>query len=425
MDEFEATSPQPTQSSSFVRRGAGLGVLLALIGFAYFGGYQKGKAGQFFATEVPVTLQDAVFQNTQNPDATIDFSLYWRVWDLLKERYVDRDGLDAKILFYGAIDGMLAASGDPYTTFFSPKEQREFQEDISGSFEGIGAEMTLKDNILTIVAPLDESPAQKAGLMPNDRVLKINDETTVDLNIDEAVSKIRGPRGTEVKLSIYREGEDEAREISIRRDIIVVKSVKFEIQDGIGIIRVSRFGEDTAEDFDKAITSIALERPQGLILDLRNNPGGYLDAAVDIAHHFLESGTAVVLEENAEGKRRTLSAEGNPRFLNLPIAVLINEGSASASEILAAALQERHAQTTLIGKKSFGKGSVQELIPVGKDTSVKITVARWLTPDGNQINHVGISPDVEVSITREDIDAKRDPQMGKAKEILSGTKDTN
>lgn len=419
MDEDISPPVAPLFSHPLVKKGVVFGFFLGLIGFAYFAGYQKGSAGQFFATDVPVSPQDAVFQNTKNQDATIDFSLFWRVWDLLKEKYVDKNSLDAKAMFYGAIDGMLAASGDPYTTFFSPKENKEFQEDISGSFEGIGAEMTLKDDILTIVAPLDESPAQKAGLLPNDRVLKINDETTSNLAIDEAVTKIRGPRGTEVRLTIFREGDEEAREVVIRRDVIVVKSVKYEMKGKIALIRISRFGDDTAFDFEKAIAAITLEKPQGLIIDLRNNPGGYLEAAVSIAHHFLPSGTVVVMEENAEGKRHSLTSQGTPRLEHLPIVVLINEGSASASEILAAALKEKHTLTTLVGKKSFGKGSVQELISVGKDTSVKITVARWLTPEGHQIHKVGISPDVEVSQSQEDPENKKDLQLEEALKLLA------
>lgn len=418
MDE-NLSQTEGAPSHALVKRGAFLGVLLALIGFAYFAGYQKGSVGQFFATEVPVSPQDVVFQNIKNPDATIDFSLFWRVWDLLKEKYVDRNSLDAKEMFYGAIDGMLAASGDPYTTFFSPKENREFQEDITGSFEGIGAEMTLEDGILTIVTPLDDSPSQKAGLLPNDRVLKIDDEATVNLAIDEAVAKIRGPRGTEVRLTIFREGDEEAREVVVERDIIVVKSVKYEMRGKIALVRVSRFGDDTADDFQSIMATIVVERPQGMILDLRNNPGGYLEAAVAIAHHFLPSGTVVVMEENADGKKHSLVSSGAPRFDRLPLVVLINEGSASASEILAASLKERHPATTLVGKKSFGKGSVQELISVGKDTSVKITVARWLTPNGNQIHKVGISPDVEVSASRDQEDAEKDPQLEKAIELLT------
>ncbi|MEP7163020.1 MAG: S41 family peptidase, partial [Candidatus Moraniibacteriota bacterium] len=388
-------------------------------GFTFFAGYQKGHSGSTFGNDIPVPPENALFVNTENQDKTIDFSLFWRVWELLKEKFVDKDKLDAKALFYGAIDGMLAATGDPYTTFFSPKENKEFQEDLAGSFEGIGAEMALKDNILTIVTPLDDSPAKKAGLLPGDQIIKISDELTSTLSLSGAVDKIRGPRGTSVALTIFRDGEDTTREITVTRDIIIVKSVKVEMkEDGIAFIRLSQFGDNAVEEFQKAVTDLKHGDTKGIVLDLRNNPGGFLDAAVKIAGTFLPDKTVVVQEEDSNKKRESLRSEGKPEFGNIPIVVLINEGSASASEILAGALRENRPDVTLVGKKSFGKGSVQELIPVGKDTSVKITVAHWLTPNGNQINKVGISPDVEVGISKEDAEQKHDSQLERALEIL-------
>lgn len=408
----------PARETRHVQRAFVAGLILAVIGIAFLAGYQKGSRGTVFMTEKPISPQEASIVNASNPDATVDFSLFWRVWNLLKEKYVDRTNLDAKALLYGAIDGMLAASGDPYTTFFDPQENKAFEEDIRGSFEGIGAEMAIRDGVLTIVSPLDDSPAERAGLLPNDRVLEINGENTVNVDIEEAVSKIRGPRGTTVTLSIFRDGDEEAREITVERDVIVVKSVKLERRDDIAVLRISRFGEDTAEDIDRAAREIVASRATGLVLDLRNNPGGYLDSAVDIAHHFVESGTVIVLEENFKGERRSLRSSGQSDLRNIPLVVLINEGSASASEILAGALREERSGVVLVGKKSFGKGSVQELVPVGQNMSVKITVARWLTPRGAQINEVGITPDVEVELTREDAEADRDPQLDRAVELL-------
>lgn len=367
---------------------------------------------------------EAMFSNTESKDTNIDFALFWKVWDILKDKYVDRSSLDAEQLFYGAIDGMLAATGDPYTTFFDPKEQREFTEDISGKFEGIGAEMGLRDEILTIIAPLEGTPAERAGLRPNDKVLKIDGEPSTAYKLEEAVSKIRGPKGTEVKLTIYRSGEEESREVSVFRDVINVKSVKLTLRDdGIAVLRVSRFGDDTEREFRDAVLEIARVGSKGVVLDLRSNPGGLLDAAVDMASVMLPFGKVVVIEENGKGERREEKARGGDRLSGISTVVLIDEGSASASEILAGALRENRENVTLVGKKSYGKGSVQELIPVGKTTSVKITVARWLTPQGHQINEQGISPDEEVGITIDDITNDRDPQMDKAIERLTVKKE--
>lgn len=396
------------------------GVMIGLFVFVFYAGYQKGRYGATM-TETSIAPQEAVFLNTEGAkDREIDFTLFWRVWDLLKEKYLDREHLDAKALFYGAIDGMLSATGDPYTTFFSPKENQEFKEDLAGSFDGIGAEMGIKNEILTVIAPLDDSPAQKAGIMAGDRVLKIDGAPTNAFSLEEAVDRIRGPKGTEVTLSIFRSGEEEIREIAIKRDTIVVKSVKLEMRDSVAVLRLSRFGDDTSQEFDVAVRQILAKSPQGIVLDLRNNPGGFLGTAVDLAGHFLASGSVAVIEEHADKSRKELKTSGVPKLGQMPVVVLINEGSASASEILAGALRDNRDDVRLIGKKSFGKGSVQELIPVSRDTSVKITVAHWLTPKGEAINNVGITPDVEVNFERDENDpeSKKDTQLDKALEEL-------
>lgn len=399
-----------------------LGALVGLLVFVFYAGYQKGRYGATM-TETSVAPQEAVFLNTEGAkDREIDFTLFWRVWDLLKEKYLDREHLDAKALFYGAIDGMLSATGDPYTTFFSPKENQEFKEDLAGSFDGIGAEMGMKNEILTVIAPLDDSPAQRAGVLAGDRVLKINGEPTNAFSLEEAVDRIRGPKGTEVTLSIFRSGEEEVRDMVIKRDTIVVKSVKFEMRDGVAIIRLSRFGDDTSQEFDSAVRQILPNSPRGIVLDLRNNPGGFLGTAVDLAGYFITSGSTAVIEEHADKSRKELKTSGSPQFGSIPVVVLINEGSASASEILAGALRDNRDDVKLVGKKSFGKGSVQELIPVSRDTSVKITVAHWLTPRGEAINNVGITPDVEVAFERDanDPESKKDTQLDKALEEMQG-----
>jgi carboxyl-terminal processing protease len=386
----------------------------------FWAGYQEGQqnAGGKGSENV-LSPEDAIITNKTSQDTTIDFSLFWKVWEILKDKYVDKSKLDARELFYGAIDGMLAATKDPYTTFFSPKEKQEFDEDISGKFEGIGAEMAMRDDVLTIVAPLEGTPAERAGLLAGDKIVKIDDVVSSNYSLDEAVKKIRGEKGTQVKLTIFREGEEETRDIMVTRDVILVKSVRFEMKEGsIAYIRVSRFGDDTEKEFQSAVKETTNKKAAGVILDLRNNPGGFLDTAIEMASLALPLGKTVVIEEDSEGKRKEMKSRGGDVLSGIPMVVLINQGSASASEILAGALRENRDNVRLVGKKSFGKGSVQELISVTSDTAVKITVARWLTPHGNQIHNVGIAPDIEVGITADDINNKRDPQLDKAVETI-------
>ena len=391
-----------------------------IIFFVGFGFGQYWKKDRSEATTDVLHPKSVFFTNKEGKEE-IDFSLFWKVWDLLEEKYVGRADLDANKLFYGAIKGMLAASGDPYTTFFTPEEQKAFKEDISGTFEGIGAEMGLRDGIITIVAPLEGMPAEAAGVRAGDRVLKVNGESTENLTLEQAVDKIRGPKGTEVTLTLYSEGEEDTHEVTVKRSTILVKSVRYENKgEGIALIRVSRFGDDTHTEFQKAAGEVQQQGAKGLILDLRNNPGGLLDEAVELGGYFLPRGTTVVQEEDAQGKKTALQAKGTGALQHLPLVILINQGSASAAEILAGAIRENRDNVRIVGETSFGKGSVQELIPVSKDTSVKITIARWLTPKGNQINQVGITPDEKVELTRDDTNNKRDPQYDKALEILKG-----
>lgn len=386
----------------------------------FWAGYQKGSENASFnQASQALSPEDAIIINKASKDDTIDFSLFWKVWGILKDKYVDKSKLDARELFYGAIDGMLAATKDPYTTFFSPKENQEFNESISGTFEGIGAEMAIRDDVLTIIAPLEGTPAEKAGLLSGDKIVKIDDVVSSSYSLDEAVKNIRGQKGTQVKLTIFREGEEETRDILVTRDVILVKSVRFEMKENdIAYIRVSRFGDDTEKEFSNAVKETLAKKAKALVIDLRNNPGGFLDTAVAMASTALPSGKTVVIEEDSEGKRKEIKARGGDVLSGLPTVVLINQGSASASEILAGALRDNRDNVTLIGKKSFGKGSVQELISVSSDTAVKITVARWLTPSGKQIHNVGIAPDIEVGLSSDDIEQKRDPQLDRALEEL-------
>lgn len=395
------------------------GIVIIFIAASFWIGFIAGKKNTEIISYKEIPLNEAAILNKESEGNILDFSLFWKAWDQLKEKYIDADKLDSKKLLYGAIKGLLQATGDPYTVYLDPNENKQFNEEIAGSFEGIGAEMGIKQGILTIIAPLEGSPAEKAGLRAGDKVTKINGENTADMSIDGAVDKIRGPKGTEVKLAIFRNGDEQTREITVGRDIINVKSVKFEfMENDVAYIRISRFSEDTDHEFNVAANQIISKKAKALILDLRNNPGGYLDAAISVASKMIPKGTVVVIEESGDKKREEISAKGGNILDQLPTIVLINEGSASASEILAGALRENRNNVTLVGNNSFGKGSVQELIRLPEGTAAKITVARWLTPKGEQINEVGISPDIDIDLTDDDYNNNRDPQLDKSLEII-------
>lgn len=393
--------------------------VIALTISSYTIGFNRGKGNDAGLAVKNVLLEQAIIEN-KNPTNGVDFSLFWKVWDIVKEKHVNRNDLDAQKMVYGAISGMLKATGDPYTSFFDPEANKAFSQDLGGSFEGIGAELGVKDNLLTVIAPLDGSPAQKAGLRAGDKILKIGDKVVSDMTIDESVALIRGKKGTEVKLTILPNGEKDTKEITIVRDTIEVKSVKLNFKENnIAHIEITKFGENTDKEFNLAVKEIAAKNTKGIILDLRNDPGGLLDKAITIASRMIPTGKVVVSEEDAAGKRESFSTEGGDSLSSVPTVVLINGGSASASEILAGALKDDRG-LTLIGEKSFGKGSVQELIGLPQGSSVKVTVAKWLTPNGDYIMEKGISPDIEVKMTPEDYKNEKDPQLDKALEVLKG-----
>ena len=393
--------------------------LVAMV--VFFAGYMGGRISTNQAPLAPVPLNTAVFINKdKGADITIDFSLFWTVWDLLKSKYVDSGKLDSRTLFYGAIKGMLAATGDPYTTFFDPAENKQFGEEISGNFEGIGAELGVKNSVLTVVSPLQGSPAEKAGLKSGDEIIKIDGKNAADMTTDDAVTAIRGPKGTTVVLTIFRAGAQSTQDITITRDDINVKSVTLTFKENnIADIAITRFGDDTTQGFADAIAKVKAQNAKGLIIDLRNNPGGYLESAIDIASKLLPQNQVVVIEQSGDGSEQKMLSRGGDVASGLETVVLINEGSASASEILSGALKDdRPNNVTLVGKKSFGKGSVQEFIDLPQGTAAKITVARWLTPDGTQINQQGISPDKDVDLTLDDYNNGKDPQMDSALQTL-------
>jgi len=360
--------------------------------------------------------------NCDNSNAQIknglDETKYMEILNLLKSKYYDPTKIDYNKAFDGALSGMVASAGDPYTVYFDKELAASFNEEMSGSFSGIGAEVGIKDGSLTVVAPLKGTPAEKAGIMAGDIILKINDEDTQGMSSDVAVSKIRGERGTQVRLTIYRPSDQSTKELSIVRDEIIVQSVDYKKKDNIAIISISSFNDTTSSKFKEIASEIIADKDiKSIILDLRNNPGGYLDTAIDIASYWIRSGV-IVQERDRNNQITKHNAIGNPILENYPTVVLINQGSASASEILSGALKD-YKKATLVGKKTFGKGSVQEYQELGDGTAIKITVAEWLTPNNININKNGIEPDIEVDYTEQDFEKNIDPQLNKAIEILT------
>lgn len=347
----------------------------------------------------------------------VDMQLFWDVWGLLAGRYVDPNALDYKNMIYGAIRGMVFSLGDPYTTFLTPKENREFQESMNGTLEGIGAELTLRDGLITVVSPLKGSPAKLAGIQPEDVILKVNDEDVQDFTLEQVVMKIRGPKGTKVKLTLGRKGESEPFDVEIVRQTININSVEWKMVDNIAHIELNQFGGKTKEEFTKAISEILLKRPKGIVLDLRYNGGGYLDGAVDIVSEFVEKGKVVSVKKRNSEEDEVIYVTGKARVAKVPLVVLINKGSASASEIVAGAIRDSGRGIT-IGETSFGKGTVQEVENLIDGSSLRVTIAKWYTPNNVNISVVGITPDIEVVRTIEDIKASRDPQLDAALDYL-------
>ena len=363
-------------------------------------------------------------QQTPKPPESLpsglDLSVLWEVWDALEKEFIGK--LDYQNMIYGAAKGLAQSLNDPYTVFYTPQESKMFLEDISGSFEGVGMEIGIRDGQLTVIAPLEGTPAKRAGILPGDKIIKIEDSFTRDLTIYEAVKMIRGEKGTTVRLTIFREGWNEPKEIEVTRDLINIPSVKVEIvDDNIAHLIIYQFNENTTLQFIKAAQIIENSNVKKIILDLRNNPGGLLDKVQEIAGWFLEKDKIVAKARYANQKEEIYKTKGPATFLNYPVVVLINQGTASGAEILAAALREQRDDVKLIGEKTFGKGSVQETVNIGRikrEGLLKVTTAHWFTPKGRLIDKKGLEPDIKVELTQEDIEQGKDPQLEKAKEIL-------
>ncbi|MFC1720865.1 S41 family peptidase [Patescibacteria group bacterium] len=405
-------------------------LILVAIGGSFFAGVYAGYEGRPEVEKVTALLG----KEDMKP-AMVDFDAFWKAWNVINEKYVSNNGATDQEKVWGAIEGLASSLDDPYTVFFPPEEHKMFESDIKGEFQGVGMEIGIRDNILTVIAPLKDTPAERAGMRPGDMVIKIDDTISSDLTIDEAVRLIRGPKGEEVVLTIVREGNGEPIEIRIVRDVIKIPTAAttYHAKDGsvaedpqaisdspVFTISLYNFSAQSANIFRESLQEFVDSGKTKLILDLRGNPGGYLESAVDMASWFLPEGKVIVRESLGNGEEgRIYRSKGYDIFNdNLEVVILVNSGSASASEILAGALSE-HDVATIVGIQTFGKGSVQELVSITKDTSLKVTVARWLTPNGVSISKEGITPDVEVKITAEDFEAGKDPQMAKAIELLT------
>lgn len=363
-----------------------------------------------------------LLSGAEDAPTNIDLDPVWKAWRLLEQKYVpatSSDPLSEQDRVWGMIEGLAAKYDDPYTLFLPPRDSKQFAENLAGSFGGVGIEIGMRNSFLTVIAPLKGTPGDEAGLLPQDIIAEIDGVDTRGMYIDEAVERIRGEVGTDVILTIAREGESDLLTIPVTRGNIEVPTLETEVfDDEVFQIALYNFGGTAESEMRAALREYVVGGYDKLILDLRGNPGGYLESAVEIASYFLPITTTVVIEDFGT-EERTHRSKGYPNVVGKDdaIVVLVDGGSASASEILAGALQD-HERATLMGTQTFGKGSVQELVDITPNTSLKVTIARWLTPNGTSISASGLTPDYEVTLSREDIEGDRDPQQDAAVAFL-------
>lgn len=402
-------------------------LVIACIGIFSFG-YLFGSKGYKLSSEGKVSISR---ENPANRE-DLDFALFWEIWDNLESRYYDKDKIDKRNLVYGAIQGMVSSVGDPYTVFLPPDQNKVVQEDLKGSFDGVGIQIGFRGNQLAVIAPLPDSPAETAGVKPGDLIIGILDKekdvdtTTTGMTLPEAVELIRGPKGSMVTLAIMRDGLEKPELVDIKRGNIDVPSLVFDYLDEngntssektkIAHVRIIKFTGEMLAEWQGVVADI-LKDPniEGIILDVRNNPGGYLNGAIELSSEFLEIGDVVVVEESGDGKKEEFGVERIGRLKDRKMVVLINEGSASASEILAGALRD-NLETPLVGETTFGKGTIQEPQQVEGGAGLHVTIAKWLTPKEIWVNEVGLEPDY---IVEDDPETEADEQIVKAIEILS------
>lgn len=368
----------------------------------------------------PTTVAPTNDQNASTPgDVQQLFTPFWEAWNIIHDQYVDQP-VDDTALMQGAIRGMMEAVGDDYTYYMDPQVYETETSSLSGEYQGIGAYVDTQGDFLTIVTPIEGSPAEAVGLRPGDMIVAIDGEDMTGFTPEEARQRVLGEAGTTVVLTIAREGEVDTLEFSVVRAKISVPSVTGEMLDnGIAYVDINTFGENTTAELRAKLDELLAEKPKGIILDLRFNPGGYLHTSVEVMSEFIDSGL-LVIEQYGDGSRDTFNALGNGKATDVPMVVLINEGSASASEIVAGALQD-YGRAPLVGVQSFGKGSVQIWSPLSNNQgAARVTIAKWLTPKERAINHVGLTPDYIVEMTDDDYTNDRDPQLDKAVEVLTG-----
>lgn len=405
--------------------------LVLIISICFLLGYYFGTTKVAFDWK---NYSPKITVESKEPPSTIsnvDFSLFWQVWSKVSTSYYDKKAFDPQKALNGAISGMVESLEDPYTVFLPPTINNDFKQGMAGKFEGIGAELGMKDKQIIVIAPLDGSPAQKTGVKAGDAILKVDDKATDGWTLSQAVEKIRGPKGTEVKLALGRKGLKSPKDIKIKRDTITVKSVttwikkareienikisdKSVLENEIAYIRLSQFGDNTNKDWLSLVNQLALDikarNVKGVVLDLRNNPGGYLTDANFVASEFLKNGT-VVIQEKGTGERTTFTVSRQGLLTEIPLIVLINKGSASASEIVAGALQD-YQRAKLLGETSFGKGTIQQAEDLGNGAGLHVTIAKWLTPKERWINGKGLEPEIKVALNEKEPD--RDTQLERA-----------
>ncbi|MFQ6001784.1 MAG: S41 family peptidase [Anaerolineae bacterium] len=385
-------------------------ILILLVSIVAATSYLVGFASQVIPAYVGEVEESEIFHPAAEEPP--EFAVYWEAWNLVEENFYG-ELPDAKTQTYGSIRGMLAALGDPNTFFIEPPDREIEEAQFQGRYGGIGAEYTMRNGYLVVVTPFEDSPASRAGIRPGDIIVAVDGTDLFGLSQNEAILLIRGPVGSEVELTIRREGDLEPLMLQLIREEIEPPTVTWELkEEGIGYLKLSFFGGRTNEELRRALTQLQSQGATSLILDLRNNPGGLIEAAVDIASQFIDTG-AILYQRDAQGNDQPFPAKKGGLATETPLAVLVNGGTASAAEIVAGALSD-HQRAVIIGEKTFGKGSIQTVRELSDHSSIHVTTAHWLTPQGHEIEGAGLIPDLEVPLTQEDIDNQRDPQLNRA-----------